>query len=248
MSDRSNQTIDDKEVALFDSWAKNWWKADSETRWLHRYNPLRVDYIRNAACRRFGRNPAQADCLKDLRILDVGCGAGMLCEPLAALGATMVGIDPAPTSIGIATAHARQTGVKVDYRCVTARTLLQSGEQFDAVVASEVIEHVGDSELFLRECAALVGLRGLMILSTINRTRKSFAYAIVMGEYVLRALPVGTHQWAKFRTPDEICVGLEAGGLKITDVSGVTLNLMSGKMQISRDIGVNYIMTAERVG
>ena len=247
MPDRNNRTIDEKEVALFDAWANNWWQTDSETRWLHRYNPLRVDYVRRAVCRYFDRDPAPPDCLQGLRILDVGCGAGMLCEPLAALGATMLGIDPAPSSIAIATAHARQTGVKVYYRCTTARTLLDSGERFDVVLASEVIEHVGDSELFLRECAALVAARGLLILSTINRTCKSFAYAIVIGEYVLRTLPVGTHQWAKFRTPDEIRVGLAAAGLSLTDVSGVTFNLMSGKMQLARDINVNYIVTAERI-
>jgi len=239
-------TVDQAEVASFDAAAEIWWDPDGAARWLHRYNPVRVAYIRDAACRRFGRDPADPDCLRGLRLIDIGCGAGVLCEPLAALGATVVGADPGPAILEVARRHAAQTGVAVDYRCTTAEGLADQGERFDVVLALEVIEHVADAELFLRRCAELVAPGGLMILSTINRTAKSFAFAIVMAEYVLRLLPRGAHQWRRFLRPDEVAAMMGRDGLALVDLSGVTLNLLTRALQLSPDTSVNFILTAAK--
>ncbi len=248
MNEQGKTTVDVAEIAAWNALAATWWNPDSETRWLHRYNPLRVGYIRDAACRRFQRDATQAQCLRGLRVLDLGCGAGVLCEPLAGLGATMVGADPAQAAIGAAKLHARQAGADVDYRCTTAEALGHSGERFDVVCSMEVVEHVADRGVFLKQCAELVKPGGIMVLSTINRTLQSFAFAIVLGEYVLRLLPRGTHQWARFVTPDEVSAALQRDGLRVTHVSGVTMNVFAGVMQFTRNTGVNYILTAERLG
>ena len=240
-------SIDNVEIERFDVPLEVWWSKASEPRWLHRYNPVRVGYIRDAACRRWRRDPARDDCLQDLRILDVGCGGGVLCEPLAALGATVVGADPARGAIEAARLHARESGLAIDYRGTTAEALAAAGEKFDIVLAMEVIEHVADHRAFLECCAELVGPNGLMVLSTINRTAKSFAYAIVMAEYILRLLPRGTHQWERFLKPEEIGIVLAPYGLRTADVSGVTMNLLARTLQLSRDAKVNFIMTTERV-
>ena len=234
-------TIDAAEVARFDAAADAWWDPKGEARWLHRYNPVRLDYIRRAGCRQF-----DIDGLNGVRILDIGCGAGVLCEPLARLGAGVVGIDPSESNIVMARRHAGDAGLSIDYRCATAEALADAGERFDIVLAMEVVEHVMDAAFFLSHCAELVRTGGLMILSTINRTLKSFAYAIVAAEYVLRLLPRGAHQWHRFVTPPEATAALAAGGLKLMDVTGVTLNLVSQDLQLSRDTRVNYMLTAGR--
>jgi len=243
----SGSTIDEAQVARFDAAAAIWWDPKGEARWLHRYNPVRLDYIRRAACRRF-QEGSDLDGLKGLRILDIGCGAGVLCEPLARLGATVVGVDPGQSNIAMARQHARDAKLAIDYRCTTAEVLADAGEQFDIVLAMEVIEHVADARIFLSRCSELVRTGGLMILSTINRTPKSFAYAIVAAEYVLRLLPRGAHHWRRFVTPPEAETALAAGGLTLMDVTGVTLNLITRDLQLSRDTKVNYMLTAERQG
>ena len=239
-------SIDTVEVERFDVPLDAWWSTAGEAGWLHKYNPVRVGYIRDAACRRWQRDASRVDCLKGLRILDIGCGGGLLCEPLAALGGTIVGADPARGAIEAASMHARHSGLVIDYRGTTAEALAAAGERFDIVLAMEVIEHVADHDVFLDRCAALVGPGGLMILSTINRTLKSFAYAIVAAEYVLRLLPRGTHQWERFLKPEEIGAALGSHGLRTSNVSGVTMNPLSRGMQLSRDRQVNFIMMAER--
>jgi 2-polyprenyl-6-hydroxyphenyl methylase / 3-demethylubiquinone-9 3-methyltransferase len=239
-------TLDPAQVAHFDAAATDWWNTSGDARWFHRYNALRVPYIRDAACRSFEREPRRLDCLHGLRVLDIGCGAGVLCEPLARLGATMVGADPGESIIKEARRHARQSGVEVDYRCTTAEALADAGEQFDAVLAMEVIEHVNDSDLFVQRCAELVRPGGLIIISTINRTIKSFAFAIIAAEYVLRLLPRGAHQWDRFLKPVEVKAMMESNGLMVLDVSGVTLNLFTGALQLSSDTDVNYILTGQR--
>lgn len=242
-----DSTVDVAQVARFDAAATDWWNPSGDARWLHRYNAVRVPYIRDAACRQFGREPARADCLQGLRVLDIGCGAGVLCEPLAQLGAEVVGVDPGETIVREAQRHARASGLRIDYRCATAEALADAGERFDVVLAMEVIEHVADSDAFVRGCSALVRPGGLMVLSTLNRTFKSFAFAIVAAEYVLRLLPRGAHQWDRFVTPDEIGSATQRHDLRLLDVSGVTLNLFSRALQLSRDTGVNYMVTAERL-
>lgn len=239
-------SVDEAEIASFNKSAATWWDPEGESAWLHRYNPVRVGYIRDAACRQFGRDPKAADCLRALRILDIGCGAGVLCEPLAALGAEVIGTDPAESAIEVAILHARQTGLDIDYRATTAEALLEAGERFDVVLAMEVIEHVPDRDRFLRLCADLVRPPGLAILSTLNRTSKSYWQAIVIGEYILRILPPGTHQWERFVTPDEMETTLADKGLRTVDVSGVTFSLWRRALQISGDAAINYILTANR--
>lgn len=239
-------SVDRVEVERFDRPLDAWWSMSGESGWLHKYNHLRVPYIRDAACRHWSRDASRTDCLKGLRVLDIGCGGGVLCEPIAALGATVVGADPAPGAVEAAKLHALGGGLAIDYRCTTAETLVEEGETFDVVLAMEVIEHVANHEHFLERCAALVAPGGLMVLSTINRTLKSYAYAIVMAEYVLRLLPRGTHQWERFLKPGEIGASVAPHGLAVADVSGVTMNVRSRQMQLSRDAKVNFIMTMER--
>src|SRR5919112_6695941 len=210
-------TIDEAEVARFSALAAEWWDARGKMAVLHKFNPVRLAYIRDAACRRFERNPKQLDCLKGLRILDIGCGGGILSEPLARLGGNVLGADPAEKNIAAAKLHAEQSGLSIDYRVTTAETLADAGERFDVVLAMEVVEHVADVKLFVERCAEMVNPGGLMIAATINRTLKSFALAIVGAEYVLRWLPRGTHSWDKFVRPDELARAMEDNSLRVTD-------------------------------
>jgi 2-polyprenyl-6-hydroxyphenyl methylase/3-demethylubiquinone-9 3-methyltransferase len=246
MTTRSASTVDPAEIAHFDALATTWWDPRGEMRALHMINPLRIGYIRDAACRHFGREPRRLDCLKDLRILDIGCGAGILSEPLARLGARMVGADPAESNIKAAIVHAEQSGLAIDYRAMPAEALADAGERFDVVLAMEVVEHVADVGAFVQRCAEMVKPGGLMIAATINRTWKSYALAIVGAEYILRLIPLGTHQWDKFVTPDELEAAMEQHGLTVVDERGMALNLLAAEWQLSHDLDVNYMVVAER--
>jgi 2-polyprenyl-6-hydroxyphenyl methylase/3-demethylubiquinone-9 3-methyltransferase len=239
-------TVDEAEVARFAALADEWWDARGKMAVLHKFNPVRLAYIRDAACKRFARDPKQLGCLEGLRILDIGCGGGILCEPLARLGATMVGADPAEKNIAAAKLHAAQSELAIDYRATTAEALADAGERFDIVLAMEVVEHVADVTLFVRRCAEMVQPGGLMIAATINRTMKSFALAIVGAEYVLRWLPRGTHQWDKFVTPEELEIAMERAGLRTTDERGVIYNLLADRWELSGDTDVNYMVLAEK--
>jgi 2-polyprenyl-6-hydroxyphenyl methylase/3-demethylubiquinone-9 3-methyltransferase len=239
-------TVDPAEVARFSSLAGEWWDPRGRMRPLHRLNPLRLAYIRDAACRNFDRDPRRVDSLAHLRILDIGCGGGLLSEPLARLGAAVVGADPSTTNIEVARLHAAESGLDIDYRATTAEALADAGEQFDLVLAMEVVEHVADLGLFVRRCAAMVRPDGLMIAATINRTLKSFALAIVGAEYILRWLPRGTHQWDKFVTPNELEAAMERGGLRLVAQSGVLYNILTDGWQLTSDMDVNYMVVAER--
>ena len=199
--------------AVFERWPPTWWDPRGKMGMLHKFNPVRLGFIKEAACRQFERDPKRLDSLTGLRILDIGCGAGILSEPLARLGATVVGADPAEANIEAAKLHAAEAGLAIDYRATTAEALADAGERFDMVLAMEVVEHVADLALFVKRCAEMVKPGGLMITATINRTLKSFALAIVGAEYVLRWLPRGTHQWDKFVTPNELEAALARHGL-----------------------------------
>jgi len=239
-------TIDEAEVARFAALADEWWDPRGKMAVLHKFNPVRLAYIRDAACRHFARNAKQLDCLKDLRILDIGCGGGILSEPLARLGASVVGADPAEKNIAAAELHAAQGGLAIDYRASSAEALADAGERFDIVLAMEVVEHVADVKLFVARCAEMVKPGGLMIAATINRTLKSFALAIVGAEYVLRWLPRGTHQWDRFVTPGELASALERAGLRGIDERGVIYNLIADRWELSADTDVNYMVLAEK--
>jgi 2-polyprenyl-6-hydroxyphenyl methylase/3-demethylubiquinone-9 3-methyltransferase len=184
--------------------------------------------------------------MKGLRILDIGCGGGLLSEPLARLGAAMVGVDPSDTNIAAAKGHAALSGLAIDYRCTTAEALAEAGEEFDIVLAMEVVEHVADVPLFVASCAEMVKPGGLMIAATLNRTLKSFALAIVGAEYILRWLPVGSHRWDKFVTPNELEIAMEQGGLRVIGSQGVIYNILADRWQLSSDTDVNYMLVAEK--
>ena len=239
-------TVDEAEVERFSALAAEWWDPRGKMAPLHKFNPVRLGYIRDRAVARFGREPKRLDCLKGLRILDIGCGGGILSEPLARLGAALVGADPSDTNIEAAKLHAAQSELAIDYRCTTAEALADAGERFDLVLAMEVVEHVADVTLFVGRCAEMVKPGGLMIAATLNRTLKSFALAIVGAEYILRWLPVGSHRWDKFVTPNELEIAMEQGGLRVIAEQGVSYNLFADRWQLSSDTDVNYMLVAER--
>ena len=239
-------TVDPAEVARFGALAAQWWDPAGKMGMLHKFNPVRLKYIKEAACRRFERDPKRLDSLSGLRILDIGCGAGLLSEPLARLGAQVVGADPAVPNIEAARVHAAGAGLALDYRATTAEALAEAGERFDLVLAMEVVEHVADVALFVQRCAEMVKPGGLLIGATINRTLKSFALAIVGAEYVLRWLPRGTHRWDRFVTPDEFEAALERRGLRVTAQSGVVYDLLADRWQLAPDMDVNYMLAAEK--
>ena len=254
-------TVDPADVARFDRLAREWWDPWGPMRPLHKMNPLRADYVAGLILEALGTViPAQAgiqtappasrprgkERLAGHRILDIGCGAGLLSEALAKMGAEVTGIDPAPANIDVARAHAAKGGLGIDYRVTTAEALPADTPLFDAVLAMEVVEHVADRPLFLHTAAALVRPGGLLILSTLNRTLKSFALAIVGAEYVLRWLPRGTHSWNQFVTPEELTADLRAQHLEIFDLTGVTYNPLFGEWRTSTDCDVNYFIAAEK--
>ena len=242
--DRSGSTVVGTEVEQFARRAEQWGDPRGPMAMLHKFNPVRLAYIRDRLAAHFGRDPKRMACLSGLRILDIGCGAGILSEPLARLGAAVVGADPAPANIDVARQHADRAGLMIDYRNSTAEDLADAGERFDAVLAMEVVEHVSDVPLFVRRCAEMVKPGGLMFAATINRTMKSFALAIVGAEYVLRWVPRGTHRWDKFVTPDELESAFAGAGLRRLDESGVVYNVFADEWRLSDDMDVNYMMVA----
>jgi 2-polyprenyl-6-hydroxyphenyl methylase/3-demethylubiquinone-9 3-methyltransferase len=239
-------SVDRAEVERFSALAHEWWDPRGSMAPLHKFNPVRLAYVRDQVCARFGRDPRRLDSLAGLRMLDIGCGGGILSEPLARLGAAMLGADPAERNVAAARAHAERSGVAVDYRCTSAEALADAGERFDVVLAMEVVEHVADVGLFVGRCAEMVRPGGLMIVATLNRTLKAFALAIVGAEYVLRWLPRGSHQWDKLVTPTELEIALTKGGLEVIADTGVIYNLLGDRWQLSTDMDVNYMMVAQR--
>ena len=245
-SDQAAGSVDQDEVARFSRLAAQWWDTRGPMAALHKFNPVRLAYIRDRAAEHFGRDPARLDSLAGLRVLDIGCGGGILSEPLARLGARVVGADPSESNVAVAKHHAERAGLSVDYRAAAAEALVQSGEKFDVVLAMEVVEHVTDLGLFIELAAGLVAPGGLLFVATLNRTAKSFALAIVGAEYILRWLPRGTHRWEKFVTPNELEIAIEQSGFKVADEIGVVYNLFADRWQLSADTDVNYMMVAEK--
>ena len=238
-------TIDPADVARFEALGAQWWSARGPMRQLHKLNPVRLAFIRDEACRHFGeRDPHRHLPLDGLRVLDIGCGGGILCEPLARLGAQVTGIDPGGANIAVAQAHAAQAGLKISYRAATAEALAAEAARFDIVLAMEVVEHVSDVAAFLRAAAALVGPGGLFFGATLNRTLKSFALAIVGAEFVLGWLPRGTHDWRQFVTPQEFARHLRRAGLTVGERRGVVYSPLMDVWEASGDMGVNYMIAA----
>ncbi len=248
----SRATVDEADVARFERLGADWWAPHGSMRPLHKLNPVRIAYIRDHICQHFAganglpRDPHAPLPLAGLTLLDIGCGGGILAEPLARLGASVTGIDPAPGNVRIAQAHAQDSGVTLDYRAVTAEELVETGARFDIVTAMEVVEHVTDMRAFVKTCATLVKPGGLMFAATLNRTLKSFALAIVGAEYVLRWVPKGTHQWEKFVTPKELEDAMYAGGVDVFDVAGVTYNPLRDAWGRSQDLDVNYMCVGRK--
>lgn len=235
-------TIDPAEVAKFEAMAAEWWDPNGKFKPLHMLNPCRLDYITAQIAAEFDRDLNTDTPFSGLRILDIGCGGGLLSEPMARLGATVVGADAAERNIPVAQVHAEQSGLTIDYRNTTAEAIAAAGEQFDIVLNMEVVEHVADPLAYLTACQTLLKPGGLHICSTINRNAKSFAMAIVGAEYVMRWLPKGTHEWNKFITPDELFDLLEKAGLSPVDRKGFVFNPVSWQWALSpKDLSVNYV-------
>ncbi|MGI8569156.1 MAG: bifunctional 2-polyprenyl-6-hydroxyphenol methylase/3-demethylubiquinol 3-O-methyltransferase UbiG [Methylocella sp.] len=248
---RRDRTLDPEAVARFDRLGAQWWDLDGPMRALHKFNPVRVAYLRELLCRHFlldgkPRDWRSPGALQGLTILDIGCGAGILSEPLAWLGARVTAIDPARRNIEAAKDHAGKTNLAIDYRCVAAGELAAEGVVFDVVLAMEVVEHVRNVERFLGEVAAMVRPGGMLVAATLNRTLKSFAFAILGAEYVLRWVPRGTHNWTQFVAPRELAKALRDAGLRIKDETGVVYDPLTGKWRLSHDMDINYIMAACR--
>lgn len=240
-------TIDPSEVAKFEAMAAEWWNPNGKFRPLHLMNPCRLDYITSQIAAEYGRDLTKPLPFAGLRILDIGCGGGLLSEPMARLGAEVVGADAAPRNIPVAQVHAQASGLMIDYRFTTAEDLAAAGEQFDVVLNMEVVEHVSDPLAYLTACHDLLKSGGIMLCSTLNRNPKSYLMAIIGAEWVMRWLPKGTHDWAKFITPDELYDLINRAGLTPVDRKGMVFNPVSWGWSVSaRDLSVNYVTTSRK--
>jgi len=243
----AQSTVDPDEIAKFEAMAAEWWDEGGKFKPLHMLNPCRLDYITTQIAGQFDRDLDAPMPFEGLRIADIGCGGGLLCEPMARLGATVVGIDAAERNIPVAKLHAAQSGLDIDYRHTTAEALVETGERFDIVLNMEVVEHVADPLAYLTACQELLVPGGLHICSTINRNPKSYMMAIVGAEYVMRWLPKGTHEWDKFITPDELFELLQNAGLTPVDRTGFVFNPVKWSWSLSsRDLSVNYTTAATK--
>ena len=240
-------TVDDTEIAKFQAMADEWWDETGKFKPLHMMNPVRLGYATEQIAAEFDRDLGAQAPFEGLRILDIGCGGGLLCEPMARLGAEVVGADAAERNIPVARLHAEQSGLEIDYRHTTAEAMAEAGEQFDVVLNMEVVEHVADPVAYLTACQQLLKPGGLHLCSTINRNPKSFAMAIVGAEYVMRWLPKGTHEWSKFISPDELFDLLRDAGMTPVDRKGYQFDLVRWDWRISdRDLSVNYVTAATK--
>ncbi len=243
MAETAHSTVDEAEIERFSRIAEEWWDPNGKFAPLHRLNPLRLGYIRDRAAGHWRRDPLSGSPLQDLSLLDIGCGGGLLCEPMTRLGATVTGIDAAERNIATARRHAEGQGLAIGYRETTAEALAAEGRQFDIVLALEIIEHVADIDLFLKSCGQLTKPGGLVFLSTLNRTAKAWALAIAGAEYLLRWLPRGTHDWKKFLKPSEVVRGLRSSGVEAQEIVGVVYSPLSRAWSLSkRDLDVNYML------
>jgi 2-polyprenyl-6-hydroxyphenyl methylase/3-demethylubiquinone-9 3-methyltransferase len=244
MPDPTASTIDAAEIRKFERMAADWWAPEGKFRPLHRLNPARLAFVRDVAAAHFSRDAKSGRPLTSLGILDIGCGGGILSEPLARLGGTVVGIDPSEANIAAARHHAEASGLVIDYRATTAEALAEAGNVFDIVLAMEVVEHVADMPAFIRVAASLTKPGGLLFVATINRTAKAFALAILGAEYILRWLPRGTHDYARLVRPSELEAALDSAGLEMHESTGVRYDPLAGSWSRSADMDVNYMVAA----
>jgi 2-polyprenyl-6-hydroxyphenyl methylase / 3-demethylubiquinone-9 3-methyltransferase len=237
----SAPSVDPVEIARFAAMAEEWWNPDGKFRPLHKFNPIRLQLLRDRICAQFGRDKLQPAPLAGLRLLDIGCGGGLIAEPLARLGAHVTGIDAADRNVRVATIHARQMGLDITYRHAAAEDLAEAGESYDVVLALEIVEHVADLTSFLGACVRLVRPGGLLAVATLNRTPQSYLLAIVGAEYVLRWLPRGTHDWRKFVRPAELAAALRPYGADIKEMTGVAYHPLADEWRQTSDLSVNYL-------
>ncbi|VAW03477.1 3-demethylubiquinol 3-O-methyltransferase @ 2-polyprenyl-6-hydroxyphenyl methylase [hydrothermal vent metagenome] len=244
----ASASVDPAEIAHFSAMAATWWDPNGPFRPLHKLNPTRIEYARDSLCRHFNRDPMGDLPLKGLRVLDIGCGGGLLSEPMARLGATMVGADASEKNINTAKTHAREMGLAIDYRAITAEELMANGEVFDAILNMEVIEHVADIPSFLTACHGLLEAEGCMVMSTLNRTARSWVMAIAGAEYIMGWLPRGTHDWHKFLKPSELARALGQAGFDTIDLKGMVYHPLSGHWSLDEtDFTVNYLVLAQKI-
>ena len=248
MPEPRRSTIDAGEVGRFSALAAEWWNPRGKFAVLHVFNPVRLAFIKEQVTARFGRDPFARHPFAGLRIVDIGCGGGILCEPMTRLGAAVTGIDPSERNIKTARVHAAEQEIEIDYRVETAEGLLAAGESFDVILDMEVIEHVADAAAFVKVCAGLLRPGGLIFIATINRTLKSFGLAIIGAEYILGWLPRGTHQWEKLIKPEELHEWLAANSLSLLDETGVAYSPLTGQWRRVRDMDVNYMLVARKPG
>jgi len=238
-------SVDDAEMAKFARMAAEWWDPNGKFAPLHKFNPVRLQFIRDLGIERFGRDARALKPFEGLTLLDIGCGGGLLSEPMARIGFDVLGADPLEKNVKTAAAHSAGSGLRLEYRMTTAEQLVLEGAQFDVVLNMEVVEHVSDLGSFLQTCARLIKPGGCMVVATLNRTLKSLALAKIGAEYVLRWLPPGTHDWNRFVTPSELQHHLEAAGLAVTRVQGVEFDPLRWEWRLSSDTDVNYMVVAE---
>ena len=240
----TGNTASAEEIGRFSAVADSWWDTDGEFRALHRLNPKRIGFIRDHMAAHFRRRVSGESLLKGLDLLDIGCGGGLLSEPMARLGANVTGIDAGEEMVSVAREHAGRVGLDIDYRCAQPEDLATGDARYDVVLNMEVVEHVANVDAFLAACCKLLKPGGVMGISTINRTLKSLALAKVGAEYILRWVPAGTHTWSKFVKPSELVRGLGSNGVRVTDLRGMTYSPLTGEWALSRDLAVNYLAFA----
>ncbi len=238
--------VDAADLARYERLGADWWDPAGPMGKLHEINPFRMRYLRDRLARLQPAEAPEAAPWRGLTVLDIGCGGGVLSEPMARLGARVTGIDPGATNIGVARQHAERMGLSITYRATVAEDLAAEGAQFDVVVASEVVEHVADRDAFVGTACSLVRPGGLFVGSTINRTAKSFLLAIVGAEYVLRWLPRGTHHWTQFVTPEEFAGALRRAGLIVVDRTGLVFDPLGRRWRLGRDTDTNYFIAARK--
>ena len=247
MTAPTGSSVDDAEIAKFQAMAAEWWDPAGKFKPLHMLNPVRLDYIVGQIAAEFSRDGRSLRPFEGLRVLDIGCGGGLVAEPMARLGAAVTGADAAEGNIEVARIHAAQSGLDIDYRATTAEALLAEGARFDVVLALEIVEHVADPQAFVTTCARLLRPGGVLVMSTLNRTPQSFAAAIVGAEWVMRWLPRGTHDWARFIRPDELAAMADAAGIRVVDRAGMVFSALKWTWSLSRsDLSVNYLIAGVR--